>query len=152
MNAHWHLLTKNTIKVCETVNVKIATFERDKPNHTLARCGNFFQHCFTKTSLKIYLSVTKTYTLQNSIGKKKTYSGKQKHIPVPEKMKEHFFHLLRLELILFWYLNLRSHFVVRNLALMFYNSCQEIDGFFGEQFFKNNLSKCVTLTQIKKKE
>jgi hypothetical protein len=29
-------------------SVNIATLGRDKPNQTLARCVNFYQHCFTK--------------------------------------------------------------------------------------------------------
>jgi hypothetical protein len=55
----------------QKTRVKIATLERDKPNHMCTPWQGvaiFTNTVLWKTSLKKYLSVTKTYTLQNSMG------------------------------------------------------------------------------------
>jgi hypothetical protein len=55
----------------QRASVMIATLQRDKANHSLARWVILTNTVLEKTSLKKYSSVTKTYTIQNSIGKNK---------------------------------------------------------------------------------
>jgi hypothetical protein len=90
-------------------SVNIATLGRDKPNQTLARCVNFYQHCFTKNITEEIFECDQNKHTEKQHWYKKPHSGKQKHTPLPETKVGMFFPLERLDLIYFW--SLRSHFV-----------------------------------------
>ena len=54
-------------------SVNIAMLGREKPNHTLARYDNFYQHCFTKNiAEEIFEFDQNIHTYQTALVKKNT--------------------------------------------------------------------------------
>ena len=95
-NVHWHLLIETQAKcVCFMFHQKvsvlnIATFGKDKPNHTLARCVIFYQHCFTKNKAeKICENTQKHNHCKTAMAKGETPTGK-KHTPLPDTVEGMF--------------------------------------------------------------